>query len=332
MPWISLPKFYQDFTDGVKTVQPNNEGIDGERCFLETSPLEETKRLAADYGCDIAIPNDAGIGNILMYTRVVEDLAKLKGRPLKILTGHLSPAIGVVEKEDSFPLWRNNPFVDSLVDADLIDSQIMPAINGERDNLCQFAHMIENIAFHYGVRPRHLRASLFLSKQEQSWAFRKLCKHRRPVICLHPHGTSSPAHGHPWHETNWIKLIEAFKDRVTFLEIFKEGTDAKKLKTVKFETRLRQMMALVWASDLFVGFDSGVAHVATAFELPSIVLWEPLRKLEIEERWQTGFAPAALTRWSYPQNRNLMLLGDRDDVILNQITDWLNDKLKLLRA
>ena len=311
-------------------MQPNDKGIDGQRLFLETSPLEQTKRLAAAYGCDIGIPNDAGIGNILMYTRVVEDFAKLKGRPLRILTGRLNPAIGVAENEEPFPLWRHNPFIESIVDGDLIDSQIMLAINKERDNLCQFAHMIENIAFHYGVRPRHLRPSLFLSKREQSWALNKLRKHRRPVVCLHPHGTSSPPPGHPWYEANWVKLMDAFEDRVTFLEIFKEDSEVKKFDTVKFKTRLRQMMGLVWASDLFIGFDSGIAHVATAFELPSIVLWEPLRKLEIEERWQTGFAPAALTRWSYPQNRNLMLLGDRDDAILSQISDWLDDKLKIL--
>jgi hypothetical protein len=92
------------------------------------------------------------------------------------------------------------------------------------------------------------------------------------------------------------------------------------------------MMALVWASDLFIGFDSSIAHIATAFELPALVLWEPLRKVEIEERWQSGFAPAALSRWSYPQNRNLMILGDRGDTIINSVTDWLSFKLKLLGA
>lgn len=311
-------------------MQPNEEGIDGQRCFLETPPLKETKRLAAAYGCDIGIPSNAGIGNILMYTRVVEDLAKRKGRPLKILTGRLSPATGVIEKEEPFPLWRNNPFIKKIIDADLIDPQIMPVINKERDNLCQFSHMIENIAFHYGIRPRHLKPSLFLSKREQTWAFGKLAKCRRPVVCLHPHGTSSPLPGHPWFEINWQKLINAFENKVTFLEIYKEDSEAKKFNTVKFNTHIRQMMSLVWASDIFIGFDSGVAHIATAFDLPSLVLWEPLRKLEIEERWQTGFAPAALTRWSYPHNRNLMLLGDRDDAILKQITDWLEGKIKSL--
>jgi hypothetical protein len=314
-------------------VEPEDDtGQDGQRCFLETPPLMETKRFASIYGCDIGIPNDCGIGNILMYTRVVDDLAKLLGHPLKILTGRLNPAVGVVDDEDRFPLWRNNPFVGMIVDADLIDPKIMIAINNEMDNLCQFTHMIENIAYHYGIQPRCLRPSIYLSHQEQSWALNTLKGLPRPIVCLHPHGTSSPKSGHPWHEENWQKLLERLKGRITALEIFKAGSESKQLCTIKFKTTLRQMMALVWASDFFIGFDSSVAHVATAFELPSVVLWEPIRKLEIEERWQTGFAPAALARWSYPQNRNLMLLGDRDDTIINLIADWLDKRLKSLRA
>ncbi|MDQ3802864.1 MAG: hypothetical protein M3416_03305 [Acidobacteriota bacterium] len=310
----------------------NAESRDAQRIFLETAPLKETKRLASVHGCDIGIPNDAGIGNILMYTRVVDDLAKLQGRPLKILTGRLTPRIGVVDDEDPFPLWRNDPFVDDIIDADSIDPEIMVIINGERDNLCQFTHMIENIAYHYGLRPRFLRPSLHLSGQEQSWALDKLRGLRRPVICLHPHGTSSPRPGHPWYEVNWRKLIDRLGQFATVLEILKVGTEAKQLDTLKIPTNLRQMMSLVWASDLFIGFDSSVAHIATAFELPSLVLWEPLLKVEIEESIQAGFAPAALSRWSYPQNRNLMLLGDRDDTIVNIITDWANNVVESLRT
>jgi hypothetical protein len=267
-----------------------------------------------------------------MYTRVVDELARSLGHPLMILTGRLRPPIGVVDGEDPFPLWRNNPFVEGIVDADSIDPEIMVKINRERENLCQFTHMIENIAYHYGLRPRFLRPSIYLSKEEQSWALDKLRGLPRPVICMHPHGTSSPKPGHPWYKENWQKLLDRFGKRATVLEIFKVGAEDKHLNTLKIKTTLRQMMSLVWASDLFVGFDSSIAHIATAFELPAIVLWEPVRKVEMEERRQVGFAPAALSRWSYPQNRNLMLLGDRDDTIINVITDWVDNILKSLRT
>src|SRR5262249_15621740 len=150
--------------------------------------------------CDIAIPNNAGIGNILMYTRVVDDLARLSGRPLKILTGRLRTPIPLASWEDPYPIWRNNPFVSEIVDAEKIDPAIMDAINDEMDNLCQFSHMIENIAYHYGLRPRVLRPSLYLTKDEQDWAIERLRSFPRPIVCLHPHGTSSCKPGHPWYE------------------------------------------------------------------------------------------------------------------------------------
>ena len=314
-------------------MEPDTDrGHDGQRCFLETAPLKETKQFAAALGCDIGIPNDSGIGNILMYTRTVDDLARSVGRPLRVLTGRLNPPIGVIDEEEAFPIWQHNPFVGSIVDANLIDPEIMLAINNEMDNLCQFTHMIENIAYHYGLRPRFLRPSIYLSKIEQSWAIDRLRTLRRPIVCLHPHGTSSPKLGHPWYEHNWQELISRLSTQATLLEIFKAGSESKQLETVRIKTSLRQMMALVWASDLFIGFDSSIAHVATAFELPSLVLWEPMRKLEIEERWQAGFAPTALSRWSYPQNRNLMLLGDRDNTIIDIITTWFDDVMRSLRT
>jgi hypothetical protein len=309
----------------------DTEGIDGQRCFLDTPPLIESKRLAAIYGCDIAIPNDAGIGNILMYTRVVDDLARSLGRPLAVLTARLSPPSGPVDGYP-FPLFQNNPFVERIVDADAIDPGIMVAVNKERDNLCQFSHMIENISYHYGLRPRFLRPSIYLDQTEQAWAIEKLRGLLRPVICLHPHGTSSPLPGHPWHEDNWSTLIGRLKNRATLLEIYKPEVESKNLQTLKISSSLRQMMALIWASDLFIGFDSSMAHIATAFQIPALVMWEPQRKVAIEEKWQAGFAPAVLSRWSYPQNRNIMLLGDRDDAIIGLIVDWAETIIVSLRT
>jgi hypothetical protein len=298
----------------------------GAWCFLETSPLKRTKELAELHGCDIAIPNHAGIGNILMYTRVVEDMARSLGRPLKVLTSGLRVRFGGLDAgEDPYSIWSNNPFVDEIIDADFIGPEIQAQINKEMDNFCQFSHMIENIEYQYGLRPRRLRPSLFLSKSEQQWAIGQLGTFARPIVCIHPHGKSSPKPGNPWHEENWRRLIARLDDHVTILEVFKIGWEKKHLPTKKFGTTLRQMMALVWASDVFVGFDSSVAHVATAFNIPSLVLWDPFRKLEIEERFQTGFAPAAMSRWSYPQNRNIVLLGDRDDQIVSIIAAWIHD-------
>jgi hypothetical protein len=307
-------------------------GVDGNRLFSAGIPLQQSRALAREYGCDLAVPNDAGIGNILVYTRLVEEMARRAGKPLNLLTAALKPAIGTVQGELPYPLWQSNPFVRKIVNADAIDLEIMRVINAERDNLCQFSHMITNVCAEYGIVPRILRPALYLSESECRDALTQLSGLRRPILCVHPYGTSSPLEGHPWYEREWISLIQELSPDASVIEVGLHGHDVKKLPTWKCRTTIREMMALVWASDVFVGFDSSVAHIATAFEKPAMVLWDPVRKVRIEERWQTGFGPAALSRWSYPQNRNIMLLGERQGEIRKLAVAWLRETFRSMGA
>jgi hypothetical protein len=110
---------------------------------------------------------------------------------------------------------------------------------------------------------------------------------------------------------------------LSVVEVGMHGKENKGLATTRFRTTLREMMALVWASDMFLGFDSSVAHIATAFGKPAMVLWDPIRKTEIDV--EPGMAPVAFARWSYPQNKNLMLLGDPDGEIRRIAINWIQD-------
>lgn len=307
--------------------EPKNGGVDGERCFLPTPPLESTKRFAAEHQCDIGIPNDAGVGNILMYTRTVEDLSRKHGRPLAILTAALQPPYELSNADDGFAIWANNPHIERIVNAAQFDESIMREINRERDNITQFGHMLENIAYHYGIRPRVRRPSLYLSTDECTWALKAVEHLPRPLVCVHAHTTSGPLPDHPWYVDNWRRLIERLKVLASLVEVRLHGVEDKALELFSVATTLRQMFAIVWACDLVVCFDSAIAHVATAFERPAIVLWDPSRKVAIEEKWQRGFALAALSRWAYPQNENIVLLGDREDEIVDIIARSARDRL-----
>ncbi|MCC3264169.1 hypothetical protein LLE87_39015, partial [Paenibacillus polymyxa] len=76
-------------------------------------------------------------------------------------------------------------------------------------------------------------------------------------------------------------------------------------------------------SDLVVGFDSSVAHVATAFSKPTLVLWEPVQKAQIDLVEQPGLGAAAITRGGYSQNRNLVLLNDIHHDIRRLVAEWI---------
>jgi ADP-heptose:LPS heptosyltransferase len=83
-------------------------------------------------------------------------------------------------------------------------------------------------------------------------------------------------------------------------------------------TTIRQFVALLWASDLYIGFDTGPSHIATALAKPAVVLWDALRKAPLEEAKQAGFSIAHMSRWAYPQNRNLVILGEKE----REVLDW----------
>jgi len=312
----------------------NTLRLDGEEDVLRaTSRLMLAASVAKEYGCDIAVPNVTGIGDVLMYTRVVEELAMQYGRPVNILTGRIAPVeVGTVANEDAYPIWKANPFVNQIVDAEAIAPTVLDVINSAHEGHCQFGHMIANICAEYGVNPRALRPSIYLTETECRDAMLKLADLPRPVLCIHPYGTSSPIEGHPWHRREWIHLLNELPEAVSVVEVGLHHREDKSLPSHKFTTTLREMMAIVWASDFFMGFDSSPAHVATAFCKPAMVLWDPIRKNEIDERAHAGYGPAAFSRWSYPQNRNLMLLGETDGEIRKLALNWIAETCRSIRA
>lgn len=297
--------------------------------FFDTPPFYYAKHYAEKYKCDLAIPNGSGIGNVLAFTRLVEEYALKIGRRLKILTGPINPWVGTVQRESKYPTWENNPFISAIVDAEEIDPQIMEKVVLEEDNYCQFGHIIENICFCYGLKPRALRPSLFLSAQEMSWGIDTLSGLKRPVVCLHPTGTSSSTPDSPWFMDNWLQIIERLKDKVGFVQVGKFDTDHKQLGIESPETTLREAMAIIWAADMTLGFDSCLSHIATAFEKPAIVLWDAVRKSKLESAKHPGFASANMLRWSYPQNRNLLILEEKSDEIVRLCCEHILDITRL---
>ncbi len=280
--------------------------------FLNTPPFYYSRNYMEKYECDLAVPNGDGIGNIICYTRLVEEYAMEMGCALKLLTAPIRPVVGVVKKESLYPIWENNPFVASIVNADEIDPDIMKKVVLEQDNYCQFNHFIENLCANFELRPKKLKPSLFLSMAEMKWGLDFLSKFKRPVICLHPSGNSASSPISPWFENEWKNIIEFFDQEVSFIQLGKHGQDLNKLGVPFPKTTLREVMALIWASDIFMGFDSGLAHIATAFDKPALVLWDSIKKSKMEECKENGFSSAVMMRWAYPQNRNLTILGEKN--------------------
>lgn len=296
--------------------------------FSASPPVERTKQIASRHGCDLAIPNGPGIGNVVCYTRLVEDLAREMGRPLRVLTGPLDPRMGSRSAEHPHPLWEANPFIDEIIDLEQLDPEAMGVVNTEKDDLCQFSHVIENLCAAYGLRPRALRGSLFLHDHEMRAAIEGLRHLRRPVVALHPFGKTSSPEDSPWHVKQWRRLVQRAGKRVSFIQLGFHQREQKDLGIEYPDADIRRAIALIWAVDLFIGFDSGLAHIATALQKRSAVLWDAAHKEPIERSKERGFAASLLLRWAYPQNRNIVLLGERDAEVLALCEEFIDEGVR----
>lgn len=294
------------------------------------SPLAYSKALAESFGIDLAVPNGPGLGNIIIYSRLVEDMSWHRRRPLSILSSPMRLAVGTNPRETPYPVWENNPFVCSIVDPAGKDSNAEENLLCDKDDLCQFSHITENLCNAYGIPNRANHGAVYLTAAEMTWALETLSGFPRPVVCIHPAGKSSSPRGSPWFVDNWRRIRDSLAGRCSIFRVTLSSFDAKEFDIPYFETTVRQMMALIWASDVFVGFDSGPGHAAAAFRKPSIILWDVLQKRKLEEAKEPGFETAMLMRWAYPQNDNVLIYGDRDNETLHVAKRLLLRRLYLL--
>ncbi len=292
--------------------------------------LPLAKAYAASHGFDLAIPacRGSGLGNAIVYTRLVEEWARSRGRPASIVTAPLSPATGVVPGEDPFAIWRHNPYVASIRDASEVDPLGFSAVDEERRSLVQLNHIIENVCFAYGLKPRFLRASLFLSRNEMQWALEVTRHLPRPLVCLHPGGNTQSRPGTPWHSSMWYELLRRLRKEVGFFQIGRTEFGDQDLGLDNPGRTIRQTMALIWSADAVVCFDSSSMNMATAFEVPTVALFDMSRKYEAELRYGTSFVPSIMLRWAYPQNRNVALMENDDGTAaLSLVIDALRSRL-----
>lgn len=110
----------------------------------------------------------------------------------------------------------------------------------------------------------------------------------RPLAVVHP-GAAAP--GRRWPAERFGAIVDALVDRGHHVVL--TGSEAERalcqevveasagdIEVVAGRTTVTQLAALVASADLLVANDTGVAHLATAFGTPSVVLFGPTRPSE----------------------------------------------------
>jgi hypothetical protein len=170
----------------------------------------------------------------------------------------------------------------------------MGAIIAEKDDMCQFGHIIENLCATHCIRPSNIRGSIFLTARECKAALKLISHLPRPVVALHPGGKTSSPKDSPWYLDRWKEIVERWQSRIGFLQLGLRSVEDKELGAFYPELSIRQSIA------------------------------DATLKEDIERNKETGFAIAHLLRWGYPQNLNLIILGERQKEILEACSDFID--------
>lgn len=149
-------------------------------------------------------------------------------------------------------------------------------------------HTAEHVAsamFHLGVpRTGIPRARLFAERLERD----------APYCVIHPQATAQEK---IWPAERFLALAALLRDELGLEPVFLGANDAELVPFQAFRrlsgAPLKQAMSWIQGASLFVGNDSGPAHVAAAFGRPGVVLFG-------------GSDPVVWAPWQCPQLRQIV--------------------------
>lgn len=97
-----------------------------------------------------------------------------------------------------------------------------------------------------------------------------------------------------WPEKRFVEVMEGLSQPVTVIAGVEDRLRAQRISERYLTPTLRQLVDLVRHAPLVIGVDSGVAHLAYAFGVPSVTL----------------FGPAPVSRWGPPEDPRHSVLGN----------------------
>lgn len=220
-----------------------------------------------------------GLGDCLFYTPLIRHLYDVQQSKL----------IVYVHKIQHLEILKNNPFCDLFLieynDYPNLLDQPKPDFFAKRNPKNEF-HPLYYMVFlptlslklkassaiskTFNIKLSNNNPDIFLTDEEIEFGRKKVSRFKFP-ISINP--TSSSSKNRMWYYERWNKVIKQFPD-YTFIQV---GLESEFLldgvEDLRGKFTLREQMAIIANSNLFLGVDSFWAHAATALRVKSLVLF-----------------------------------------------------------
>jgi ADP-heptose:LPS heptosyltransferase len=156
-------------------------------------------------------------------------------------------------------------------------------------------HVLEIVCGNLGLEgPFENRTWYYPTEEERGLAADMRPANDRPVVVVHPFSGFFAARTKQWHFAHWKRLLEMMPPEIETVRFLNHDEPATPTERPRhrdvLDKELRIVAALLESADAFVGQESGMAHLATALGVPSVVIF-------------TGYVPPDV--FGYPQNLNL---------------------------
>lgn len=144
----------------------------------------------------------------------------------------------------------------------------------DEHNYYHHGSLLESFCKHAKIAiPKIRQPSLIISKSSR--VEHLLPKGDTPYVVIH---TKSNETSRDWCHNEWKRLLETLIARfgISVVEIGNQETEISKMKGVlslaTSRLELSETAEVIQKARLFIGIDSGPAHIANAFRVPSIIL------------------------------------------------------------
>ena len=135
-------------------------------------------------------------------------------------------------------------------------------------------HLVDVFAIqnHFILEDRNLEIKIFDGEKEQ-FNYVKELGEKHPIICF---DTFASATGNRWSQVRFFELISRLKNNYNAV-VFQLGNVSKSdfvgLGEYMLERPIRDLAALMSLSHLFIGNNSGNAHLSSALRIPSVKIF-----------------------------------------------------------